>query len=141
VPDDAVLSATKGLETDTLRRMSENRRRGSRRPECGGSAVGAEFRGRGRPDAADGVVAASWITRRLPRPEIFMAVSADGSDDVVGVEMGGALGNIIAIAAGVVESLGLGHNALAALIRGLPDLPTRLPWRTARDTRRPEWAR
>jgi glycerol-3-phosphate dehydrogenase (NAD(P)+) len=46
-----------------------------------------------------------------------------GSDDVVGVEMGGALKNIIAIAAGVVESLGLGHNALSALItRGLAEI-------------------
>jgi glycerol-3-phosphate dehydrogenase (NAD(P)+) len=49
-----------------------------------------------------------------------------GSDDVIGVEIGGALKNVIAIAAGVVEGLGLGHNALAALItRGLAEV-TRL---------------
>src|SRR4029079_19231899 len=49
-----------------------------------------------------------------------------GSDDVAGVESGAAMKNIIASAAGVVEGLGLGHNALAALItRGLAEL-TRL---------------
>src|SRR6202011_1055256 len=49
-----------------------------------------------------------------------------GSTDVVGVEIGGAMKNVIAIAAGVVEGLGLGHNALAALItRGLAEV-TRL---------------
>ena len=49
-----------------------------------------------------------------------------GSEDVVGVEIGGALKNVIAIAAGVVEGMGLGHNAQAALVtRGLAEI-TRL---------------
>src|SRR5262249_10178630 len=49
-----------------------------------------------------------------------------GSTDVVGVEIGGAMKNVIAIAAGVVEGFGLGHNALAALLtRGLAEV-TRL---------------
>jgi glycerol-3-phosphate dehydrogenase (NAD(P)+) len=46
-----------------------------------------------------------------------------GTDDVVGVEIGGAIKNVIAIAAGVAEGLGLGHNALAGLItRGLAEI-------------------
>ena len=48
------------------------------------------------------------------------------NDDVVGVELGGSLKNIVAIAAGVCDGLGLGHNSVAALItRGLAEI-TRL---------------
>ena len=48
------------------------------------------------------------------------------NDDLIGVELGGALKNVIAIAAGVCSGLGLGHNSVAALItRGLAEI-TRL---------------
>jgi glycerol-3-phosphate dehydrogenase (NAD(P)+) len=48
------------------------------------------------------------------------------NDDVIGVELGGALKNVIAIATGIVEGLGLGHNSAAALItRGIAEI-TRL---------------
>src|SRR6202030_2636490 len=48
------------------------------------------------------------------------------SSDTIGVEIGGALKNVIAIGAGISDGLGLGHNAVAALItRGLAEL-TRL---------------
>ena len=127
VPPGAILvSATKGLEVDTLRRMSE---------------VIADTVGGGRSIAVlSGPSFALEVANRLPTA--LLVASADAAaaglvqqsfrgrsfrlyvtDDVVGVEIGGAMKNIIAIAAGVVESTGLGQNALAALItRGLAEI-------------------
>jgi glycerol-3-phosphate dehydrogenase (NAD(P)+) len=124
-----IVSATKGLEAGTLLRMSE---------------VIAQEAGATHPVVVlSGPSFASEVARQLPTA--ILAASHDaaaialvqqefrgpsfrlyGSDDVAGVEIGAAMKNIIAIAAGVVEGLGLGHNALAALItRGLAEL-TRL---------------
>jgi glycerol-3-phosphate dehydrogenase (NAD(P)+) len=127
--DATIVSATKGLESGTLLRMSE---------------VIAEELGPARPVVVlSGPSFAVEVARELPtvvlaastRPAATELVQAEfrgpffrlyGSTDVVGVEIGGALKNVIAIAAGVVEGLGLGHNALAALItRGLAEI-TRL---------------
>ena len=56
-------------------------------------------------------------------------------DDVIGVELGGALKNVMAVATGIAEGLGLGFNARAALItRGLAEM-TRLGVTTGRDRR------
>ena len=55
------------------------------------------------------------------------------STDIVGVQMGGVIKNIIAIAAGISDGLNLGHNARAALItRGLAEM-TRLAIRMGAD--------
>jgi len=124
-----IVSATKGLEAGSMLRMSQ---------------VIEQEAGAGHPVVVlSGPSFAIEVARELPTA--VLAASGDavaielvqsefrgpyfrlyGSDDVVGVEIGAAMKNIIAIAAGVVEGLGLGHNALAALItRGLAEL-TRL---------------
>ena len=127
--DAAIVSATKGLEQDTLLRMSE---------------VITQELGSGRDVAVlSGPSFALEVVRELPTAVSVASRSAAtvdrvqcdfrasyfrlyGSDDVVGVEIGGALKNVIAIASGMVEGLGLGHNALAGLItRGLAEI-TRL---------------
>jgi glycerol-3-phosphate dehydrogenase (NAD(P)+) len=124
-----IVSATKGLEARTLLRMSE--------------VIGEEAGATHPVVVLSGPSFAIEVARELPTA--ILAASQDasaialvqhefrgpyfrlyGSDDVAGVEIGAAMKNIIAIAAGVVEGLGLGHNALAALItRGLAEL-TRL---------------
>jgi len=128
-PRAVIVSATKGLEAGTMRRMSE--------------VIAQEVGGAHRIVVLSGPSFAIEVARQLPTAILAASADADaielvqeefrgpalrlyGSDDVVGVEIGGAMKNIIAIAAGVVEGLGLGHNALAALItRGLAEL-TRL---------------
>jgi glycerol-3-phosphate dehydrogenase (NAD(P)+) len=70
--------------------------------------------------AASADSAAAEAVQRQFRGSAFRLYA---SDDVVGVEIGAALKNVIAIAAGVVEGTGLGHNAMAALItRGLAEI-------------------
>lgn len=128
-PTAIVVSATKGIEEGSLCLMSEVMRR--ELPDVREQAVlsGPSFAAELARELPTAVVVASSTTGVVEHVQSEFRSSTlrlYGSTDVVGVEVGAALKNTIAIAAGVVEGLGLGHNALAALItRGLAEI-TRL---------------
>ncbi len=130
-PETAILCGAKGLEGESLKTMGE---------------VLAEIFGDGSNKQhafLSGPTFAIEVARELPTA-VTVAAYADGvalqvqellstanfrvytSRDVVGVQMGGVIKNVIAIAAGISDGLGLGQNARAALItRGLAEM-TRL---------------
>lgn len=132
-PQMLFLSATKGIENDTLLRMSEVIQEVVQR-FCGFAPQVAALSG---PSFAREVAQGSptAVTVASTNPELAMRAQRELSDpgfriymndDLIGVELGGALKNVIAIAAGVCNGLGLGHNSAAALMtRGLAEI-TRL---------------
>jgi glycerol-3-phosphate dehydrogenase (NAD(P)+) len=129
--DPLIVSATKGIENVTLATMVEVLRENLPRRLHGGLAVlsGPSFAfevARKLPTAV--VVAAQRLevserVQRLMATDRFRIYT---SEDVPGVEIGGASKNVVAIAAGIADGLELGHNTRAALItRGLAEI-TRL---------------
>jgi glycerol-3-phosphate dehydrogenase (NAD(P)+) len=130
-PDMIFVSATKGIDSERLMRMSEiiqasvSPRFEPRLCVLSGPSFAREV-ARGDPTAV--VVAAEdpHLAKRIQGEFSSTTLRLYTSSDVAGVELGGALKNVIAIAAGVVEGLGIGHNTMAALLtRGLAEM-TRL---------------
>jgi glycerol-3-phosphate dehydrogenase (NAD(P)+) len=127
------VSATKGLEDGSLARMTEviaqvlsaKKKLPARIGAMSGPSFAKEV-ARGDPTAitiaSEDAELAQTVQQALSDPRFRLYTN----QDVVGVELGGSLKNVIAIAAGVCDGLGLGHNSVAALItRGLAEM-TRL---------------
>jgi glycerol-3-phosphate dehydrogenase (NAD(P)+) len=123
------VSCTKGLEDKTLLRMSEvitDSLRPRKFTPRVGALSGPSFAkevARGDPTAVTVASIDSELARSVQQAFNDSRFRVYTNDDVIGVELGGALKNIIAIAAGVCDGLGLGHNSRAALItRGLAEV-------------------
>jgi glycerol-3-phosphate dehydrogenase (NAD(P)+) len=129
--EQAIVSCSKGIDNESLETVNEifervlPRRLKSSLAYLSGPSFAAEV-AIGSPTA----VTIASVDRTLAR-FVQQELSTDrfrcyASNDVIGVEMGGALKNVMAIATGAADGLGFGHNARAALItRGLAEI-TRL---------------
>ncbi|MBT4482529.1 MAG: NAD(P)-dependent glycerol-3-phosphate dehydrogenase [Candidatus Latescibacteria bacterium] len=120
-----LVSFSKGLEHDTLITMTD--------------VIASEIKGR-RMVALSGPCIASEVSRKLPTTIVSASLDSEAafiiqdvfmtprfrvytSDDISGIQLGGALKNIIAIAAGMNDGLGFGSNAKSALItRGIVEI-------------------
>ena len=129
IEDDAlIVSASKGIEITTLRRMDEvisevlSPAQIDRFTVLSGPSFALEV-AREIPTAvvaASGSADAALAVQDLFQTDYFRVYTGS---DVIGVELGGALKNVIALGAGVAAGLGCGHNTLAALVtRGLAEM-------------------
>jgi len=146
-PGTMIVSATKGLEEGSLQRMTEVIADVLRPEKEGAPSLSRTVRESGDFDPPIGALSGPSFAQEVARGDptaiavasknefLSRTVQQEFSDpafrvytnsDVIGVELGGALKNIVAIAAGICDGLGLGHNSVAALItRGLAEM-TRL---------------
>jgi glycerol-3-phosphate dehydrogenase (NAD(P)+) len=128
-PRDApIVSATKGIENESLMLMGEvvvdvaGVATGERMTVLSGPSFAHEV-ARGLPTAIVVAGAAADVVSDVQQRFASERLRVYSSDDAVGVELGGALKNVIAIAAGACDGLGYGHNSRAALItRGLAEI-------------------
>lgn len=124
-PSQIILNIAKGLEPETLMRLSEvikDEIKGAKLAIMSGPSHAEEV-GHGMVTA--NVVAADDINIAKTIQDVFMSdvFRVYTSDDMLGVEIGGAIKNVIALAAGVAAGLGCGDNALAALMtRGIAEI-------------------
>lgn len=127
-PEALVVSASKGIEATTLRRMDQVFASALPSPQQARLCVlsGPSFAREVAAGAPTAVVVASGDEQaRLDAQALFQTerFRVYTNPDVVGVELGGALKNVVALAAGVAAGLELGHNAVAALMtRGLAEM-------------------
>ncbi len=124
-PDQPIVSLTKGIENDTFLRPTEiiNAVLGTERVACLSGPSHAEEVSRGMPTSV--VVASADPALALWSQQLFFTerFRVYTSNDVVGVELAGALKNIIGVGAGISDGLGFGDNAKSALLtRGLVEM-------------------
>ncbi|MGA3225377.1 MAG: NAD(P)H-dependent glycerol-3-phosphate dehydrogenase [Acidobacteriaceae bacterium] len=128
-----IVSATKGIEDQTFLRMTQVIDQVLTENHVGGISAGAlsgpsfaQEVAAGDPTAITIASTESGIANKLQEELSAPGLRLYTNDDVIGVELGGALKNVIAIAAGIAAGLGLGHNSAAAIItRGVAEI-TRL---------------
>ena len=127
-PEMILVSATKGIEIETGRRISEvvqdvlGGDYAARFVCLSGPSFAAEVAAR-QPTAVVAASADRQLSRAVQAALSFEHLRIYTNADVAGTELGGAVKNVIAVAAGMVSGLGLGANSVAALItRGLAEI-------------------
>ena len=124
-PETILVSVAKGIENETLLRMSQVINavaHGARVVSLSGPSHAEEV-GRDQPASVVAGSADEEAAKRVQQAFMSETFRVYTSHDIVGVELGGSLKNVIAIAAGVCDGFKLGDNAKAALItRGLAEM-------------------